>query len=210
MSVNAYSHHVRCALWFLEKFYEVWVVVWHAMGRYACIARLGFERATRIIHRRLSELPINSAIRLWCSSLPSCTSLQHHRALGHWATWYSFTELLGDAPTSPFFCRLDPFFQGSAHWNKRRTPSTSQEIMSGTERPKKEVTTSSHRKRVRSGGSNQALLGIGPVFHEPVDDDIPTDMERLCTRLDVESDSDEEVDPAKAGNEARGGEAMED
>ncbi|WMV24972.1 hypothetical protein MTR67_018357, partial [Solanum verrucosum] len=26
MSVNAYSHHVRYAQWFLEKFYAVWVV----------------------------------------------------------------------------------------------------------------------------------------------------------------------------------------
>jgi len=27
----------------------------------------------------------------------------------------------------------------------------------------------------------KALLGIGPAFHEPVDDDIPTDKERLHT-----------------------------
>ncbi|WMV24779.1 hypothetical protein MTR67_018164 [Solanum verrucosum] len=40
---------------------------------------------------------------LWCSSSSSCTSPQHRRALGHWATWYYFTELLGDAPTAPFF-----------------------------------------------------------------------------------------------------------
>uniref|UniRef100_M1DQL6 Uncharacterized protein n=1 Tax=Solanum tuberosum TaxID=4113 RepID=M1DQL6_SOLTU len=25
---NAYSHHMRWALWFLDEFYEVWVVVW--------------------------------------------------------------------------------------------------------------------------------------------------------------------------------------
>uniref|UniRef100_M1DU22 Uncharacterized protein n=1 Tax=Solanum tuberosum TaxID=4113 RepID=M1DU22_SOLTU len=31
MSVNAYYHHVRCALWLLEKFYEVWVVVWDSI-----------------------------------------------------------------------------------------------------------------------------------------------------------------------------------
>ncbi|WMV42179.1 hypothetical protein MTR67_035564 [Solanum verrucosum] len=31
MLVNAYSHHVKCALWFLKKFYEVWVVVWDAI-----------------------------------------------------------------------------------------------------------------------------------------------------------------------------------
>ncbi|KAG5590287.1 hypothetical protein H5410_040801 [Solanum commersonii] len=48
---------------------------------------------------------------LWCWSSPSCTSPQHRRALGHWATWYCFTKLLGDAPTAPFFRRLDPFLQ---------------------------------------------------------------------------------------------------
>ncbi|KAG5576505.1 hypothetical protein H5410_056639 [Solanum commersonii] len=52
---------------------------------------------------------------LWCSSSPSCTSLQHHRALGHWVTWYFFAKLLGDAPPAPFFRRLDLFLQGSAH-----------------------------------------------------------------------------------------------
>ncbi|WMV24387.1 hypothetical protein MTR67_017772 [Solanum verrucosum] len=31
MSVNAYSHHLRCALWFFEMFYEVWVVIWDAI-----------------------------------------------------------------------------------------------------------------------------------------------------------------------------------
>uniref|UniRef100_M1D9I8 Uncharacterized protein n=1 Tax=Solanum tuberosum TaxID=4113 RepID=M1D9I8_SOLTU len=29
-------------------------------------------------------------------------------------------NMLGHMPTSPFHCRFDPFFQGSAHWNKRR------------------------------------------------------------------------------------------
>ncbi|WMV46118.1 hypothetical protein MTR67_039503 [Solanum verrucosum] len=58
---------------------------------------------------------------LWCISSPSCTSLQHRRVLGHWTTWYCFAELLGDAPTAPYLRRLDPFLQGSAHWNKRRS-----------------------------------------------------------------------------------------
>ncbi|WMV41385.1 hypothetical protein MTR67_034770 [Solanum verrucosum] len=31
MSVNAYSHHVKCALWFLERFYQLCVVVWDAI-----------------------------------------------------------------------------------------------------------------------------------------------------------------------------------
>ncbi|WMV33313.1 hypothetical protein MTR67_026698 [Solanum verrucosum] len=58
---------------------------------------------------------------LWCSSSPYCTSLQHRHTLGHSVTWYCFVEFLGDAPTTPFFCRLDPFLQGSTHWNKRRS-----------------------------------------------------------------------------------------
>ncbi|KAG5591410.1 hypothetical protein H5410_041924 [Solanum commersonii] len=57
----------------------------------------------------------------WCNSLSSCTSLQHRCALGHWATWYCFAELLGDASTTPFFRRLEPFLKGLAHWNKRRS-----------------------------------------------------------------------------------------
>uniref|UniRef100_M0ZZJ2 Uncharacterized protein n=1 Tax=Solanum tuberosum TaxID=4113 RepID=M0ZZJ2_SOLTU len=60
-------------------------------------------------------------LALWCSSSPSCTSLQHRRALGHWVIWYFFTELLGDAPTAPYLRLLDPFLQGLAHWNKRRS-----------------------------------------------------------------------------------------
>ncbi|WMV08024.1 hypothetical protein MTR67_001409 [Solanum verrucosum] len=43
---------------------------------------------------------------LWCSSSPSCTSLQHRRALGYWAAWYCFMELLGDALTAPFSADL--------------------------------------------------------------------------------------------------------
>ncbi|WMV41124.1 hypothetical protein MTR67_034509 [Solanum verrucosum] len=31
MSLNAYSHLVKCELWFLEKLYEVWMVVWDAI-----------------------------------------------------------------------------------------------------------------------------------------------------------------------------------
>ncbi|WMV26480.1 hypothetical protein MTR67_019865 [Solanum verrucosum] len=60
-------------------------------------------------------------LALWCSSSPSCTSLHPRRALGHWAAWYCFIELLGNVTTAPFFRRLDPFLQGSAHWNKRRS-----------------------------------------------------------------------------------------
>ncbi|KAG5591738.1 hypothetical protein H5410_042252 [Solanum commersonii] len=56
----------------------------------------------------------------------------------------------------------------------------------------------------------KALLGIGPEFREPIDDDIPIDEERLRTSSNVVSDSDEEVDPAQAGDEAEEGDAMED
>ncbi|WMV25552.1 hypothetical protein MTR67_018937 [Solanum verrucosum] len=58
---------------------------------------------------------------LWSNSLLYCTSLQLRRALVYWVAWYCFTELLGDALTAPLFRRLDPFLQGSAHWNKRRS-----------------------------------------------------------------------------------------
>uniref|UniRef100_M1DNW2 Putative plant transposon protein domain-containing protein n=1 Tax=Solanum tuberosum TaxID=4113 RepID=M1DNW2_SOLTU len=56
----------------------------------------------------------------------------------------------------------------------------------------------------------KALLGIGPAFREPVDNDISTDEEHLRTSSDVESDSDEEAGPALAGDEVEGGDAMED
>ncbi|WMV45970.1 hypothetical protein MTR67_039355, partial [Solanum verrucosum] len=29
--LNTYSYHARCALWFLEEFYKVWVVVWDSI-----------------------------------------------------------------------------------------------------------------------------------------------------------------------------------
>uniref|UniRef100_M1DBL6 Putative plant transposon protein domain-containing protein n=1 Tax=Solanum tuberosum TaxID=4113 RepID=M1DBL6_SOLTU len=56
----------------------------------------------------------------------------------------------------------------------------------------------------------KTLLGIGPEFRDPIDDDIPIVEEHLRTSSDVEFDSDEEVDPAQAGDEAEGGDAMED
>uniref|UniRef100_M1DXB9 Uncharacterized protein n=1 Tax=Solanum tuberosum TaxID=4113 RepID=M1DXB9_SOLTU len=51
-------------------------------------------------------------------------------------------------------------------------------------------------RRYPLNAHTKALLGIGPRIHEPIDDDIPTDEEKLCTCSDVESNSDEEVDPA--------------
>ncbi|KAG5630183.1 hypothetical protein H5410_001900 [Solanum commersonii] len=56
----------------------------------------------------------------------------------------------------------------------------------------------------------KALLGIGPEFCEPIDNDILTNEERLWTSSDVDSDSEEEIDPAHAGDEADGGDAMLD
>ncbi|WMV41101.1 hypothetical protein MTR67_034486 [Solanum verrucosum] len=50
-------------------------------------------------------------ISFWCTSPPSCTSLQHRCALGHWVTWYCFGELLGNAPTAPFSADLILFFR---------------------------------------------------------------------------------------------------
>ncbi|KAG5631365.1 hypothetical protein H5410_003082 [Solanum commersonii] len=58
--------------------------------------------------------------------------------------------------------------------------------------------------------SIHALLGIGPRFHETIDDAIPIDEQRLCTTSNMEFDSDEEVDPAQAGDEVEVGDAMED
>uniref|UniRef100_M1DBX8 Uncharacterized protein n=1 Tax=Solanum tuberosum TaxID=4113 RepID=M1DBX8_SOLTU len=56
----------------------------------------------------------------------------------------------------------------------------------------------------------KALLGICPAFCEPVDNDIPTDEEHARTSSDVDSNSEEEIDPAQAGDETEGGDAMED
>ncbi|KAG5577264.1 hypothetical protein H5410_057398 [Solanum commersonii] len=56
----------------------------------------------------------------------------------------------------------------------------------------------------------KALLGIGPKFRESVNNDILTNEERLHTSSDVESNSDEEVDPTQAGDKAEGGDAIED
>uniref|UniRef100_M1DA67 Uncharacterized protein n=1 Tax=Solanum tuberosum TaxID=4113 RepID=M1DA67_SOLTU len=57
----------------------------------------------------------------------------------------------------------------------------------------------------------KAMFGIGPEFHEPMDDDIPINEDRLHTGSDVDSNSDtEEVDPAQVGDEVDGRDAMED
>uniref|UniRef100_M1DSZ7 Uncharacterized protein n=1 Tax=Solanum tuberosum TaxID=4113 RepID=M1DSZ7_SOLTU len=56
----------------------------------------------------------------------------------------------------------------------------------------------------------KALLGIGPEFCESVDNDISTDEEHARTSSDVDSDSEEVIDPVQAGDEADGDDAMED
>ncbi|KAH0669439.1 hypothetical protein KY285_025463 [Solanum tuberosum] len=56
----------------------------------------------------------------------------------------------------------------------------------------------------------RALLGIGPEFWEPIENDIPTDEENMHTVSNVDSDSEEEIDPAQTDDEVDGGDAMED
>ncbi|KAG5630314.1 hypothetical protein H5410_002031 [Solanum commersonii] len=56
----------------------------------------------------------------------------------------------------------------------------------------------------------RALLGIDLAFREPVDNDIPTDEEHVRTGSDVDSDSEEEIDPAQADDAVDEGDAMED
>ncbi|KAK4713833.1 hypothetical protein R3W88_019740 [Solanum pinnatisectum] len=56
----------------------------------------------------------------------------------------------------------------------------------------------------------KALLGVGPEFHEPIDNDISTDEEYAHTSSDVDSDSEKEIDPTQVGDEAEGVDATED
>ncbi|KAG5577163.1 hypothetical protein H5410_057297 [Solanum commersonii] len=59
-------------------------------------------------------------------------------------------------------------------------------------------------------GHARGLLGIGPKFREPIENDISTNEENMRTSLDMGSDSKEEIDPAHADEEVDGGDAMED
>ncbi|KAH0730170.1 hypothetical protein KY289_001358 [Solanum tuberosum] len=65
-------------------------------------------------------------------------------------------------------------------------------------------------KRYLLNDHAKALLGIGPEFREPTENDILTDEENLRMGSDVDSNSEEEMDPAQAGDEADGGDALED
>jgi len=65
-------------------------------------------------------------------------------------------------------------------------------------------------RRYLLNNNAKALLGIGPEFRKPTENDIPTDKENLRTGSDMESDSDEEIDPIQAEAEADGDVMMED
>uniref|UniRef100_M1DWS8 Uncharacterized protein n=1 Tax=Solanum tuberosum TaxID=4113 RepID=M1DWS8_SOLTU len=65
-------------------------------------------------------------------------------------------------------------------------------------------------KRYPLNDHAKALLGIGPEYRKSIVNDIPRDEEHAHTSSDVDSDSEEEIDPAQAGDEAEGGDAMED
>ncbi|KAG5612056.1 hypothetical protein H5410_023337 [Solanum commersonii] len=52
-------------------------------------------------------------------------SALHLRILSRWVIWYFFAKLFGDTPISPLYRQLDLFLQGSAYWNKRRSPGRS-------------------------------------------------------------------------------------
>uniref|UniRef100_M1DMQ3 Putative plant transposon protein domain-containing protein n=1 Tax=Solanum tuberosum TaxID=4113 RepID=M1DMQ3_SOLTU len=79
-------------------------------------------------------------------------------------------------------------------------------------RPSTDLEIGEVNRRYLLNDHAKALLGIGPEFREPTENDIPTDEENLRTGSDVESDSDEEIDPiqVEAEAEADGGDIMED
>uniref|UniRef100_M1DB56 Uncharacterized protein n=1 Tax=Solanum tuberosum TaxID=4113 RepID=M1DB56_SOLTU len=72
------------------------------------------------------------------------------------------------------------------------------------------LTTAEHHRKDELIMARTALLGIGPEFREPIENDIPTDEENMRIGSDVDSDSEEEIDPAQADDEVDGDDAMED
>uniref|UniRef100_M1DVD1 Uncharacterized protein n=1 Tax=Solanum tuberosum TaxID=4113 RepID=M1DVD1_SOLTU len=64
--------------------------------------------------------------------------------------------------------------------------------------------------RHKTGGRSSTDLEIDPEFRELTENDIQTDEENLRTGTNVDSDAEEEMDPAQSGDEADGGNAMED
>ena len=50
---------------------------------------------------------------------------------------------------------------------------------------------------------------IGQEFTDPFDDDILTDEDNLCTSSDVDSDSEDELDPLQSGDGVEGTDAKE-
>ncbi|KAG5606523.1 hypothetical protein H5410_028015 [Solanum commersonii] len=65
-------------------------------------------------------------------------------------------------------------------------------------------------RRYRLNNHAKALLSISHAFCEPIGNDIPTDEEHAHTSSDMDSNLEKEIDPAQAGDEAEGGDAMED
>ncbi|KAG5616546.1 hypothetical protein H5410_016370 [Solanum commersonii] len=77
-------------------------------------------------------------------------------------------------------------------------------------RPSTDLEIGEVNKRYFLNDHAKALLGIGPEFREPTENDILTDEDNLRTNSNMESDLDEEIDPIQAGVEANGGDIMED
>uniref|UniRef100_M1D9M8 Uncharacterized protein n=1 Tax=Solanum tuberosum TaxID=4113 RepID=M1D9M8_SOLTU len=94
-----------------------------------CLPNFPVARKTGTAHGSLGAVSrdrrYTRRTTFWSISSPSCFSLQPLRALSRWAIWYCFAELLGDTSTAPFHHQLDLSLQGSAHWNKRRSPGRS-------------------------------------------------------------------------------------
>lgn len=47
----------------------------------------------------------------------------------------------------------------------------------------------------------EALLGIGPMFVEPFGNDVPTNEDKLRTSSDVDSNSEDEIEPLPVEND---------
>ncbi|WMV37261.1 hypothetical protein MTR67_030646 [Solanum verrucosum] len=58
------------------------------------------------------------AIRLSSSSSPFVLCLQHLCVLDHWAVYFYFAELIGEATTASFIGFLIVLLQGFAYWHK--------------------------------------------------------------------------------------------
>ncbi|KAK4723484.1 hypothetical protein R3W88_026263 [Solanum pinnatisectum] len=77
-------------------------------------------------------------------------------------------------------------------------------------RPSTDLELGEVHKRYLLNDHAKALLVLSLEFWKPIENDIPTDEENLRTGSDMVSDSEEEIDPVQAGDEADGGDVMED